>query len=222
MLAAPTREIGPKLALLNEAGETAKTFTLHRTEMVIGRLDGDIRFENDVYMSPVHAQLTTRDGEITVRDLGSRNGTWTFLESPCRLTDGDVILVGSQILKFRRLGYPGPNPPEADMTRRLGSLTPTADIGSLCQLRSDGSTRDTFHLSPGRTVIIGREDGDWVFPYDQTMSGRHAELRSEDMEFVIADAGSRNGVALAVRGERPLKKGQRLLLGDQILRVESV
>ena len=92
----------------------------------------------------------------------------------------------------------------------------------LQQLRSDGSTRDSFHLSPGRTVAIGRDLGDWVFPYDQTMSGRHAEIRSEDMEFVIADAGSRNGVAIAVRGERTLKKGNRLLMGDQILRVESL
>jgi predicted component of type VI protein secretion system len=54
------------------------------------------------------------------------------------------------------------------------------------------------------------------------MSGRHAEIRSEDSDFFVHDAGSRNGVALAVRGEQPLKRGQRLLLGDQILRVENV
>jgi hypothetical protein len=36
------------------------------------------------------------------------------------------------------------------------------------------------------------------------------------------DAASRNGVAMSVRGERSLKKGQRILVGDQILRVESV
>ena len=39
------------------------------------------------------------------------------------------------------------------------------------------------------------------------MSGRHAEIRSEDAEFFVHDAGSRNGVALGVRGERPLKQG---------------
>ena len=69
---------------------------------------------------------------------------------------------------------------------------------------------------------MGREQGDWIFPYDQTMSGRHAEVRSEDSEFVAHDLGSRNGVAIAVRGERSLRKGQRVLLGDQILRVESL
>jgi pSer/pThr/pTyr-binding forkhead associated (FHA) protein len=66
------------------------------------------------------------------------------------------------------------------------------------------------------------ESGDWIFPYDQTMSGRHAEVRSQDADFYVHDAGSRNGVALAVRGERAVKAGQRILLGDRILRIESV
>jgi pSer/pThr/pTyr-binding forkhead associated (FHA) protein len=104
----------------------------------------------------------------------------------------------------------------------MGSLVPSADIAVLEQLRADGSVRDQFHLSPARTVLLGRESGDWVFPYDPTMSGRHAEIRSEDAEFFVHDADSRNGVALAVHGDRIVKKGQRILLGDQILRVESV
>ena len=90
------------------------------------------------------------------------------------------------------------------------------------QLRADASVRDSFHLSPARNVQIGRESGDWVFPYDQTMSGRHAEIRSQDAEFYVRDCGSRNGVALAVRGERAVRKGQRVLVGDQILRNESI
>jgi pSer/pThr/pTyr-binding forkhead associated (FHA) protein len=126
------------------------------------------------------------------------------------------------MLRFRRLGYPGPHPPEADSTRRMGSVTPPVDVAILEQLRADGSVRDVFHLSPGRTTLLGRETGDWIFPYDQTMSGKHAEIVSEDIEFFVSDAGSRNGVAMAVRGDRELKKGQRFLVGDQIMRVESV
>jgi pSer/pThr/pTyr-binding forkhead associated (FHA) protein len=104
----------------------------------------------------------------------------------------------------------------------MGSVTPPVDVAVLEQLRADGSVRDVFHLSPGRTATMGRETGDWVFPYDQTMSGRHADIVSEDIEFFVHDAGSRNGVAMSVRGDRELKAGQRFLLGDQILRVESV
>jgi pSer/pThr/pTyr-binding forkhead associated (FHA) protein len=213
---------GPKLSLLDEAGEVKKSFTLDRGEATFGRNDADIRFPEDVFLSPVHAQVSMRDGMLLVRDLGSRNGTWVFTDGPYRLQDGDTILIGSQLLRFRRLGYPGPHPPEADQTRRLGSFTPSADIAVLAQLRADGSARDTMHLSPARSIKIGRDQGDWVFPYDQTMSGKHAEVRSEDLEFIVLDDGSRNGIAVAVRGEKPVKAGQRFLIGDQTLRVESV
>jgi pSer/pThr/pTyr-binding forkhead associated (FHA) protein len=214
--------IGLKLTLLDEAGEAKKSFSLDRGEATFGRSEGDVKFPEDIFLSPMHAHVTTRDGMLLVRDLGSRNGTWVFIDGPYRLQDGDTILIGSQLLRFRRLGYPGPHPPEADQTRRLGSLTPSADIAVLAQLRADGSARDAIHLSPGRNVKIGRDVGDWLFPYDQTMSSKHAEVRSEDLEFIVLDDGSRNGIAIAVRGERPVKAGQRFLIGDQTLRVESV
>jgi pSer/pThr/pTyr-binding forkhead associated (FHA) protein len=213
---------GPRLSLLGETGEPTTSYTLDRGEAVIGRGDADIRFENDHFMSPLHARLELRDGALCLRDLGSRNGTWVFIDQPTKLTDCDLVLIGSQMLRFRRLGYPGPHPPEADSTRRMGSSVPTVDVAVLEQLRADGSVRDVFHLSPGRNITVGREAGDWLFPYDATMSGRHAEIRTEDSEFFVHDANSRNGVAMSVRGERTLRKGQRLLAGDQILRVESV
>lgn len=222
VLSAASRVIGPKLALLDDDGSVIRTVTLDRAETVIGRADADLVFADDVFLSPVHAQFTWREGQLSVRDLGSRNGTWLFVEQPVRLTDGDVMLIGSQLVRFRRLGYPGPHPPEADQTRRLGSLIPTADVAVLAQLRGDGSTRDTLHLSPGRSVKVGRVEGDWVFPYDQTMSSRHAEVVSVDGDFYLQDQGSRNGVALSVRGERAVIAGQRVLMGDQLFRVESL
>jgi pSer/pThr/pTyr-binding forkhead associated (FHA) protein len=215
------RASGPRISVLDDEGQPYTSITLDRAGSVVGRGDADIRFD-DVYLSPLHARFELRDGELWVRDLGSRNGTWCYLDQPTRLTDGDVILVGSQVLRFRRLGYPGPHPRDSDATRRMGSMVPSADVAVLEQLRADASVRDTFHLSPARTVLIGRESGDWIFPYDPTMSGRHAEIRSEDAEFFVHDAGSRNGVALAVHGDRLVMPGNRILIGDQILRVESV
>lgn len=214
-------DTGWELVRLNEAGEEVSRHPLTGDETSVGRVDADICFPDDPFLSPVHAQIGIRSGSLYLRDLGSRNGTWFFLEEPYVLEDGDLLLVGSQVLRFRRLGYPGPNPPEHDATRRLGSLVPSADIASLTQLRSDASPRDVLHLSPGRSVVLGREEGDWVFPYDPSMSGRHAEVRSEDADFVMMDLGSRNGVAVGVRGEVGLREGSRLLVGDKMLRVEK-
>jgi pSer/pThr/pTyr-binding forkhead associated (FHA) protein len=213
---------GPRLSLIGDSGNVTKTFTLDRGEAEIGRIDADIVFADDHFLSPIHARLELREGILYMRDLGSRNGSWLYIDQPTKLTDGDHLMIGSQVLRFRRLGYPGPHPPEADSTRRMGSMIPTVDVAILEQLRADGSVRDVFHLSPGRSTTIGRDSGDWIFPYDKTMSGKHAEIRSEDSEFFVRDAGSRNGVAMSVRGERSLKRGDRILVGDQVLRLEAV
>ena len=209
-----------QLVVVAEDGTKGSRHPLTGEETTMGRAGADISFADDAYLSPMHALLLWKEGKLSIRDLGSRNGTWVFLSGPHKLVDGDLILIGSQLLRFRRLGYPGPHPPEADATRRMGSLVPSADIACLAQLRADGSVRDIFHLSPGRDVALGRDKGDWVFPYDPSMSGAHAAVKSEDADFVLADAGSRNGVAVAVRGDHPLGKNSKILVGDKLLLVE--
>jgi len=206
--------------LLDETGAIVQRFDDRGPQVSIGRHDGDIRFPDDPFLSPLHAKISWEQDRLVVRDLGSRNGTWVFLEAPHRLVDGDLLLIGSQIIRFRRLGYPGPHAPDADATKRVGSLIPSADIASLTQLRSDGSARDVIQLSPGRDVQIGRERGDWTFPYDPSMSAIHATVRSEDADFVAIDANSRNGVAVAARGDVPLRHESRVLVGDKLLRLE--
>jgi len=206
--------------LLDDTGAPVQRFERRGPEVTIGRQGGDIQFPDDPFLSPLHAKFSWEQDRLVVRDLGSRNGTWAFLETAYRLIDGDLLLIGSQMVRFRRLGYPGPHPPDADATKRMGSLIPSADIASLTQLRSDGSARDVVHLSPGRDVQIGRERGEWLFPYDPSMSAAHVTIRSEDADFVVVDTGSRNGVAIAARGDMVLHNQSRVLVGDKLLRIE--
>jgi len=208
------------LVLVSEMATEVARFVRKQSSTTIGRTEGDVRFPEDQFLSPLHAKLSWEEGRLEVRDLGSRNGTWVFLEEPYRLTDGDLILIGSQVLRFKRLGYPGPHTAEADATKRMGSMVPNADIASLTQLRTDGSSRDVIQLSPGRDIHIGRERGDWIFPYDPSMSAQHATVRSEDADFVVVDDHSRNGVAIAARGVMPLQHGSRIMVGDKLLRIE--
>src|SRR6266702_4190539 len=208
------------LVLVSEMATEVARFEREHATTTIGRSEADIRFPDDQFLSPLHAKLSWEDGRLEVRDLGSRNGTWVFLEAPHRLVDGDQFLIGSQVIRFRRLGYPGPHAPDADATKRMGSLAPSADIASLTQLRSDGSSRDTIQLSPGRDVHIGRERGDWIFPYDPSMSAQHATVRSEDADFVLLDDHSRNGIAIAARGAMVLQHGSRIMVGDKVIRIE--
>jgi pSer/pThr/pTyr-binding forkhead associated (FHA) protein len=208
--------------VLDDQGEPKQMVEIDRPAVTIGRGDCDIAFKDDPYLSPRHAEFVMRDGALFVRDLGSSNRTWVFLEEPYPLQDEDVFLIGSQLIQFRRAMPHGDGGVPEDGTRRIGSVTPGTDLGMLTQLRADGSKRDSYHLVAQRTIVIGRDTGDWTFPYDQTMSGRHAEVRTAEGGFVIEDLGSRNGVALAARGERLLRQGTRVLVGDQLLRVERV
>jgi pSer/pThr/pTyr-binding forkhead associated (FHA) protein len=228
--------IVPRLAMLDETGAVLREFPLDREETVVGRTRGDVTFHDDEAISPEHAVLTWRDNAVRIRDLGSSTGSWVFLTGPHLLTDGDVLLIGSQVLRFRRLprhaaggGAPGADRLHGEVS--TGSRVPSHDVAMLEQLRTDGTVRDVLYLSSGRAVLIGRDQGDWVFPYDPTMSTRHAEVRGDGDggaaseaasgdRFEVRDLGSRNGVAVLVRGERAVQNGERLLIGRKMFRLE--
>jgi pSer/pThr/pTyr-binding forkhead associated (FHA) protein len=211
---------GPHLSLLTEDGEVVREIPLETGEIVVGRGNGDVTFDDDDSVSPEHAVLTWKNNALHVRDLGSSNGSWLYILAPQVLTDGDVLLIGSQVIRFRKLSS-GFLLDDAEL-RQAGSRTPRRDDAMLEQLRADGSVRDVLYLSPGRTLLIGRDHGDWAFPYDPTMSARHAEIRSVPQrdEYVVRDLGSRNGIGVLVRGERAVRGGERLLFGRKMLRAD--
>ena len=212
--------IGPRLSLLTDEGEVVREIPLQNGEIVVGRGTGDVTFDDDDAVSPEHAVLTWKNNALHVRDLGSSNGSWLYILAPQALTDGDVLLIGSQVIRFRKLSS-GFLLDDAEL-RQAGSRTPKRDDAMLEQLRADGSVRDVLYLSPGRTILIGRDHGDWAFPYDPTISARHAEIRSVPQrdEYVVRDLGSRNGIGVLVRGERAVRGGERLLFGRKMLRAD--
>src|SRR3989449_8933339 len=114
------------LVLLDDAGNTVQRFQRPGPDTTIGRLDGDIRFTEDVFLSPLHAKVSWENGALVGRDLGSRNGTWACLEGPHRHDDGDLLLIGSQATRLRRPGAPAPHPPPAAAARPMRSLRAAA------------------------------------------------------------------------------------------------
>ena len=69
-------------------------------------------------------------------------------------------------------------------------------------------------------TAFGRAQGDHTFPLDIFMSGRHAKITKRDGRFVLVDVGSRNGTFLKIRGATPLKDGDVILAGKQLLRFD--
>ena len=69
----------------------------------IGRADGnDVVLEHDTHASRHHAEITSTGDSWSIRDLGSRNGTWVNGErvTECGLGDGDLVRVGSTDFVF--------------------------------------------------------------------------------------------------------------------------
>jgi hypothetical protein len=89
-----------RLLLIMEGGETGETYDLRPTETVIGRVDGDIKFPHDGYMSGRHARVIQRNGHFYLLDNNSRNGTFIKIHQEVELNPGDVLLVGKQLFRF--------------------------------------------------------------------------------------------------------------------------
>ncbi|MGC4113708.1 MAG: FHA domain-containing protein [Myxococcales bacterium] len=93
-----------RLVQILEGGLRGNAFPLHDGENLIGRENGDITFPGDGFVSGRHAVLTVRaDNTISIRDIGSSNGTFVRIDATAPLTDGDQLLIGRHLLKFEVL-----------------------------------------------------------------------------------------------------------------------
>lgn len=105
---------------------------LYPGENVLGREPGTRGSIPDGSVSRRHARVVVRDGDATIEDLGSKNGTFLEerrLEGPAVLSDGDTVRLGLVTLVFRsgsggvsstRSVEPGLARPQAPAGRRKG------------------------------------------------------------------------------------------------------
>jgi FHA domain-containing protein/zinc ribbon protein len=94
---------GPALVVRSGGGRAGEYFTPQRERTTIGRSPDCNIFLDDVTVSRKHAVLTQHDGEISIEDLGSLNGTFVNrrrIESETRLESGDEVQIGKYRLSF--------------------------------------------------------------------------------------------------------------------------
>lgn len=211
-----------KLVVIAEDGTEGKVFPLEGTQVDIGRLEGDILLSEDYYVSPRHARLVFQGDRWFIRDLQSTNRVYRRIWEPHILKDGDLLLLGLEVLQFETVS-------EAERGLGHASQHGTLLFGSpsltrrarLCQRTVEGIIRDVHHLFRDETVI-GREVGDIVFTADPFLSRRHAVIRraSNAGTFTLTDLDSSNGTFVAIRGDVPLNNGDYLRVGQHLFRVD--
>jgi len=216
------RKANGRLVVIVEDGSEGRSFSLGEGQLDIGRVDGDIILEDDHYVSPRHARLRFVDGRWILRDLDSTNHVYVRLRRPHALRDGDLLLLGLEVLQFQTVsdGERGLGHAMQHGTLLFGSPA-TPRRARLCQRTVEGVIRDVYHLFRDETVI-GRETGDIVFTADPFLSRRHATIRRSATtgEFTLADLDSSNGTYVAIRGEVGLSNGDYLRIGQHLFRVD--
>ncbi len=211
-----------RLVMLAQDGTARRTIPLSGETVDLGKSEGDIVLSEDVYLSARHARFTGRNDQRTLIDLGSLNGIYLRIRGMAVLTDGDLFLVGLQLLKFELELPEMANlvPIRVGSCSLFGSST-SPRYARLSERTIDGAPRSVFVVGRDET-ILGREVGDIVFSGDPFMSRRHAALTRDptDGTFTLRDLGSSNGTFLRVRGKVDLEPGDHLRIGQHLFRYE--
>jgi pSer/pThr/pTyr-binding forkhead associated (FHA) protein len=96
----PAKPPWGRLRQVTAAGTSRDVYHLTRSEVTLGREQGDVVFSDDEFLSRRHAQLHYRAGRVTVLDLGSSNGTFVRLRGQHLLMPGELIRMGDELLRF--------------------------------------------------------------------------------------------------------------------------
>jgi pSer/pThr/pTyr-binding forkhead associated (FHA) protein len=207
--------------LVNRDGSDGQRFPLTSEDTVLGRTGADIAFDDDRFLAAQHARIQRMvDGTIKVHPLDSVNGVYKKADGAVELADGATILVGREVLRFERVA--AEERTMSPLVRHGVSLfgsPPREPWGRLLQLLPSGGYRDVRHLIGGE-IVLGREEGDIVFRDDAFMSRRHAALTWDGKRVVLTDLGSSNGTFVRLLAPTPIKYGDHVRVGDQLLRIE--
>jgi pSer/pThr/pTyr-binding forkhead associated (FHA) protein len=218
---APRTTYGNLVAILKD-GSDGRAYPIVDDPTDLGRTEGHVVLADDPYLSSRHARLVPRPDGLLVRDLDSINGIYVRVREPVELNDGDLLLLGQQLVRFELL--PETELPLGPAMHRGVLVFGTPEVPRLARLvqyTTEGVGRDVHYIYRDETVI-GREQGDVVCTDDPFMSRRHAAIALDRSarRFVLRDLGSSNGTAVRIRGERLLKTGDQFRVGRHLFRYD--
>lgn len=207
--------------LVNRDGTDGQRFPLTSEDTIVGRAGADVAFDDDRFLARQHARISRgSDGSVKIHPIDTTNGVFKKADASVELSDGSIILVGREVLRFERVA------PEERTVHPLirhgvalfGS-PPRDPWGRIVQLIPSGGHRDVRHLV-GEEIVLGREEGDIVFRDDAFMSRRHAAITWDGKRALVTDLGSSNGTFVRLTGPTSIKHGDHVRMGDQLLRIE--
>tara|TARA_B100001750_G_scaffold233319_1_gene233413 strand:- start:278 stop:976 length:699 start_codon:yes stop_codon:yes gene_type:complete len=203
------------LVLIRPDGTEGDSFPIEGST-VIGRETAG-PFASDSYLSPQHAEFSFDNGALSVRDLDSLNGVYYRVarEQPIELAPGAVFRIGQEILRYEAM-------PEAKAPQDGATLMGAEDPGYVGRVRLvvGRESHGASFCIPPEGIHMGRERGDVIFPEDGYVSGLHCRVHPEGGKIWLTDVGSSNGTFFRVGGSHSVGRGELLLMGQQLFRVD--
>ena len=208
-----------RLRLVRGEGREGRVFPLDGVERTVGRERGEILFQSDSTVSPVHATFYYEGGRLYVRDEGSLNGTFARIQQAVPINHGEIFLCGEQVLIFE---FHQPHPVYIGTDAAIFCGTPVEAWGyRVAQLL--GQKKVGLALCTSDPVLtIGREGCDLNFEQDRFISRNHARIEYRGEQVLLRDLDSRNGTYFRLKEAVPLSHGDQVFIGRQLLRVELV
>lgn len=100
MFGSPPREPWGRLMQLLPNGGVRDVRFLNDPEIVIGREEGDLVFEDDAFLSRRHAALRWQGDHCVMEDLRSSNGSFLRLRGARDLRAGEHVRMGDQLFRY--------------------------------------------------------------------------------------------------------------------------
>ncbi len=208
-----------KLQHIRKDGSIGGEHQLKNNKLTIGKSQGDLQFAGDSQLAPLHARFYAGGSQLFVEDLSDGRGVYVRLISTYTLQDGDVIMMGKEVMKFRE---------KADALAAAASTGTTVldmsemlaePVAQFVKLTPEGKDDDVKFPLLESEITWGRNKGTYIFPEDGFMSRSHAKVYQRGDSYFLEDMGSRNGTFIKVRGLAPVPQGAMVLAGGQLLKV---
>jgi pSer/pThr/pTyr-binding forkhead associated (FHA) protein len=213
---------GPKFGLTVLAGPArGQRFRLAATGAQVGRAKGAILFPDDPFVSPLHATLSIRDGKLFVRDESSTSGVYVSINGTETIPSNGTFCTGLRLFRFVGAVEPAAPWNKSDVLV-YGSTVPNGQVHYAVEEVMLGDRGGRCLLSPGPVLTVGQGRCDFSYPNDEGLAPRHCEISPLPDGAMIRDLSGGLGTYVRVTGERPIKAGDRLRVGQQTLQVEAL
>lgn len=200
--------------VIRQPGFPDRVIPLQEGRSRLGRADDNEIVLSDVGVSRRHAQIVVNQGEVSIEDLGSGNGTYYFghrVKSQL-MRDQDEVVIDPFVLQFQIKGGPVAIAPPALVDEPIDGPRIEVVVGN-------GMIGNRFPIVDGKLTMGRAEDRDVVVP-DAASSRHHCQVTLQGGEYVLHDNGSANGVfvnAVRVR-ECTLSNGDLIRIGNTEMR----